>query len=229
MKFITEEDLRSIFRKEPFTNYEMKAGEKLTPGGRQFLMDKRVHISEYPPNTGKDKADRKKKESMMEVEVQCALKKDVKKKRFYAKVRSLEALFLLTAEEILKCDVFLAQDVIYLGKEFSQVKNVLKENRIQNSFYKGCTGMDEDHICNEFDDCFEITEFHMQLENGRNIIMLHRLRCALRELEAYVLEHFEDSEAEFSRGVIGKVNQSINTLSQMICSIVGGTKCQKES
>ncbi|ABW19926.1 hypothetical protein [Alkaliphilus oremlandii] len=229
MKFITEEDLRSIFRKEPFTNYEIKAGEKLTPGGRQFLMDQRVHINEYPLNNGKDKADRKKKELMTEVEVQDAPKKEANKKQFYAKVKSMEALFLLTAEEILKSDVFLAQDVIHLGKEFSQVKNVLKENTIPNSLYKGCTGMDENHICNEFDDCFEITEFHMQLENGRNIIILHRLRCALRELGAYVSEEFEGSDGEFSRGVIGKVNQSINTLSQMICSIVGGTKCQKES
>ena len=37
MKFITEEDLRDLYKKQPFTDYDLKEGERLTPGARQFL------------------------------------------------------------------------------------------------------------------------------------------------------------------------------------------------
>ena len=44
MRFITEEDLKVAYKKEPFTTYDTKAGERLTPGGRQFLLDKGIKI-----------------------------------------------------------------------------------------------------------------------------------------------------------------------------------------
>ena len=40
MKFITEEDLRDLYKKQPFTDYDLKEGERLTPGARQFLVDR---------------------------------------------------------------------------------------------------------------------------------------------------------------------------------------------
>ena len=40
MKFITEDDLRDIYRKDPFTSYEIQPGARLTPGARQFLQDR---------------------------------------------------------------------------------------------------------------------------------------------------------------------------------------------
>ena len=30
MKFITEEDLRDLYKKQPFTDYDLKEGERLT-------------------------------------------------------------------------------------------------------------------------------------------------------------------------------------------------------
>ncbi len=68
----------------------------------------------------------------------------------------------------------------------------------------------------------------MELRNGRKIIILHRLRCALREIEPVVLELYEDNdENELCKEIIKKVNQIINILSQMICSVLGGEKCQR--
>lgn len=213
MKFITEEYLRDLFRKEPFTNYEIKDGERLTPGAREFLKDRDI--------------------SMFDQRNQCMEKKitnNWKKKKFQSKVRSIEALFLATAQELLSRDVFLAQSVINLGKEFSSVKNTLEESTIiKNLQFKECTGIKEDNLSDDLDDCFEITEFHIQLENGRDTIILHRLRCALRELEPLILELLDsnDSENEFCKHTMGKVNQSINILSQIICSVLGGKKCQR--
>lgn len=40
MKFITEDELRYLYKKEPFTSYELEPGAKLTPGAREFLADK---------------------------------------------------------------------------------------------------------------------------------------------------------------------------------------------
>ena len=37
MKYITEADLRNLYRTTPFTTYETEPGTRLTPGARQFL------------------------------------------------------------------------------------------------------------------------------------------------------------------------------------------------
>lgn len=39
MKYITEEDLRDLYRKAPFTKYDLEPGVRLTPGARQFLIE----------------------------------------------------------------------------------------------------------------------------------------------------------------------------------------------
>lgn len=42
MKFITEDDLRDLYFKNPFTSYEIKDDTRLTPGARQFLIDFKI-------------------------------------------------------------------------------------------------------------------------------------------------------------------------------------------
>ena len=44
MKFITEEDLRDLYKKQPFMDYDLKPGERLTPGARQFLLDRGINL-----------------------------------------------------------------------------------------------------------------------------------------------------------------------------------------
>ena len=44
MKFITEDELRYLYRKEPFTTYEPEPGTRLTPGARQFLLDRGIDM-----------------------------------------------------------------------------------------------------------------------------------------------------------------------------------------
>ncbi|MEG2936611.1 MAG: cobalamin adenosyltransferase, partial [Clostridium sp.] len=46
MKFITEEYLRDLFRKEPFDTYKLNEGQRLTPGARQYLSDKRIELQD---------------------------------------------------------------------------------------------------------------------------------------------------------------------------------------
>ena len=226
MKFITESDLRDLNKKEPFTTYELEPGARLTPGARQFLSDRGINMFDNDPCINKKNANVKQPSVILEK------KNNWKKKKLHSKMKSTEVLFLLTGEELLSSDIVLAQNVINLGKQFSCIKNVAEgKGSSENLCCKECTGINADNFSDDLDDCFEITEFHMQLEKGREIIILHRLRSDLREIEPVILELYDDCDGdnELCKEVIKKVNQIVNTLSQMICSVFGGKKCQRKS
>lgn len=222
MKYITEEDLRDLFRKEPFTDYDLEPGTRLTPGARQFLVDRGINMMDI---------DSVKLVTPLE-EKKITYKSKNKNKKLYSSMHSIEALFLLTEEELLSKDVCLAQSVIKLGKQFTYIVNMVKnKGTIENLCCTECTGINKNNFSEELDDCFEISEFHIQLENGREIVILNRLRCALNEIITVMQEDFEDSddEAGLCEDIIGKVNQIINSLSQLICSAFGGKKCQRQN
>jgi ethanolamine utilization cobalamin adenosyltransferase len=226
MKFITENDLRDLNRKEPFTNYELEQGERLTPGARQYLLDRGINMFDNDIFAKKDTVKVVKPSALPE------RKNNWKKKKLQSKMKSMEALFLLYEEELLGGDGFLAQSIINLGKQFSCIKDhVDGKGSVANLSFTECTGINVDNFSDDLDDCFEITDSHMQLKQGRKIIILHRLRCDLRQIEPVVLELYEgsDDENELCTEVIGKVNQIINILSQMICSVLGGKECQIKS
>ena len=44
MKFITEENLRDLYKMQPFTDYDLQKGERLTPSARQFLIDRGIYM-----------------------------------------------------------------------------------------------------------------------------------------------------------------------------------------
>ena len=116
MKFITEEDLRDIYKKQPFTDYDLQPGERLTPGARQFLLDRGINMyDENDPfiNSGINKA-----ESNQNVSA-CA--DDRRKKKFCSRMKSLQALFLLTAEELMKQDVCMSQQITGLYRQFASL------------------------------------------------------------------------------------------------------------
>lgn len=223
MKFITEDDLRNLYRKEPFTTYEIEASTRLTPGAHQFLADRKININGNNSYMNKDTIDVK------QTSVQQKKNSDWKKKKIKSKMKSAEALFLLVGEELLGGDVSLAEDVINLGKQFSNIKDFVDgKGIIENFSCKECKGINVDNFSDSLDDCFEITELHIHLKTGRKIIILHRLRCILCEIEPTVLELCEGSDDELYKEAIGMVNKIINTLSQMICSICGGETCQRK-
>lgn len=140
MKFITEDDLRDIYRKEPFTDYEIESGTKITPGARQFLADRQIHIIDGGRGS-KTQKDGSIKEKPLK-------QKEQKKKRLCGRITSVEAL----------------------------------------------------------------------------------LRCALHELSLDLAEFYEEYDEEKSQheDISERINQMINNLSQMICSIAGGEKCQRK-
>jgi len=227
VKFITEEDLRDQYRKEAFTEYKLEPGTRITPGARQFLTDRGIQGFEDAPV----------KKSFVPVEasepaepIVPEVKKKSCSKKLYRKMKFMEALLLDAAVELLNRDVLLAQKVIGLSRSFTGVTNAMVDDSpCATLCVQSCTGINEANFSQNLDDCFEITEFHIQLGKGREIIVLHKLRCALREIEADLSELMDRSEddKQHCEETAAKVNQIINTLSQMICSVVGGEKCQK--
>ncbi len=204
MKFITEDDLRILFRREPFTTYDLPAGTRLTPGARQFLVDKKISISDDPMMVKrKNEKPAEKKEEAPE--------KEICRDRFLLKKKTLQAQFLETGLELLNRDVLLAEQIFVLERKLSDLG---KEGREVEFGFEPCTGFHKENFNKPSDDCFEITGFHAQSEKGKEIVLLHRLRCSVRELAA---------ETENAG-----LNPFINRLSQMICLEYGGKTCQRK-
>ncbi|MDU1412470.1 MAG: cobalamin adenosyltransferase [Clostridium sp.] len=232
MKFITEEYLRDVFRKEPFDTFELEEGQRLTPGAKQYLSDKGIRMQDDVFQIKKDRKVPEVKQEVkqsLELPKKGTLNKNLKKK-LCCKLKTMEAVFLVTSSEILNEDIILAQSIISLGRKISNIRNAVEGKSILETIpCKPCTGITFDNFCNDIDDCFEVTEFHMQLEKSKEILKMHSLRCALREIEPVVIEAYEGNDDEFANKIIGNVNSIINTLSQMICSTVGGIKCQRKN
>jgi ethanolamine utilization cobalamin adenosyltransferase len=217
MKFITESYLRDLYKKEPFTAYVLRMGTRLTPGGKQYLTDKGIKLLD---SSIKKKSGRTKQ--------QVEEPSDWKKLQFQSRLKSTEALFLLTCEELLGKDVILAHQIVKLYKQFSSINNAVTTHGIvENLPCNECTGITKCNFSSNLGACFEITDFHMQLEKGRELLLLHRLRCALQELEPLMQELSDSNNEEkaWYEDIIGKVNQVINTLSQYIHMTVGGNEC----
>lgn len=226
MKFITEDDLRDLYKIEPFITYHIEPGTRLTPGARQFLLDRGMDLYEkdFQKNNGGTPSSK-------QAEV-LKKKEALKSKKLVTRLKTIESLFLITSEELIIKDVCLAQRVVELSRCFSSLRKLAEGVATEEKlFWNQCTGMNTDNFSDDLDDCFEITDFHIQLEKGREIIVLHRLRCQLHEMQLFIQEYYENepNEKALYEEMAGKVNTIINCLSQMICAAFGGEKCQRQN
>jgi ethanolamine utilization cobalamin adenosyltransferase len=229
IRFITEEYLRDLYRKEPFNTYKLQQGQRVTPGAAQYLSDKRIKMI---TDDSKEKiSNQVKAEKQVE-----PIKQDEKsnlnlnlKKKLCCKLKSIEATFLVTSSEILKEDILLAQNIISLGRKISNIRNVVEgKGTLESVYCKECTGMNLLNFTTELEDCFEITEFHMQLDKSSAILKTHLLRCALRELHFEIIDAYENDDDDLRGRISNNINSIINSLSQLICSAVGGKQCQRK-
>lgn len=233
MKFITEGELRDIYRKQPFTAYELTPETKLTPGARQFLTDFQINICGDVLLLKKRSDDvnaemvNDKPETLMP---EPAGKYGGPAKRLAARLRFVESIFLLACKELQDTDISLAQEAIALERQFAGIRAEIEgKGQFEGIYCRRCSGINSENFNKDIGDCSEISELHMALENGTGILNLHKLRCALREIESFVPESYEEGSAEnrLYNEVIARVNMIINSLSQMICRTIGGKRCQR--
>lgn len=218
MKFITEADLRVIYKANPFTSYTLPAEARLTPGARQYLLD-----------LGVDMYERKKESPIAEksvVTTETSIR-ELEKEWLLLKIKCLKPNFLLTAQDLTTLDVLLAQQVTDLGRQFCLLALYVEGKcEVADLCLVPCAGMDEDNSGKALDECVTIGEFHLQLENGRALVLLSRLRSEValfaKEIEMRALQ------GDCVTTLITKLNQIANKLSQLICSAIGGTACKKK-
>ncbi|MCT8977209.1 cobalamin adenosyltransferase [Clostridium sp. CX1] len=231
IKFITEEYLRDLYRKEPFNTYKLQQGQRLTPGAVQYLSDKRIKMINGDSKTNEKnqvKAIKQVEITKQEEKINLNLNSNLKKK-LCCKLKSIEATFLVTSSEILREDIILAQNIISLGRKISNIRNVVEgKGTLEPIYCRECTGMNSLNFTTELQDCFEITEFHMQLNKSSAILKIHVLRCALRELHFEIIDTYENDDDDLKDRIINNINSIINSLSQLICSAVGGKQCQRK-
>ena len=218
MKFITEEDLRDLYKEQPFMNYELRDGERLTPGARQFLVDRGIDMYDI----GAPKATAK-----VGTSGAAAGQDDRVVKKLRRKKNSMRMLFLLTAEELLGTDVCASRDLTDLCRYFTEPVDASESGCGAGApECVPCSGMNGENFTEDLGECFEITEFHMQTENGREMLLIARLRS---ELEVFAVEAGELLGDKALRNAFDeKMNRIINTLSQMICKAMGGKECQRK-
>lgn len=237
MKFITEDDLRALHRKEALTDFNVTKDMKLTPGARQFLNDRRITIlidgvpsehAEPSPSTyfQASTAEKPVVAAVAAVEPTDA-EPDWKKKRLRSELKSIANTFLLIACELQGRDITLSQSVVALEREVAAMQPILDEDaQLQDLEFEECHGITKENFSSPLEDCFEITPEHMRPPNGKEILLLNKLRCAMHMLEASVLELYGTRLDENNFCV--RVNQIRNVLSQMICTALGGTECQRK-
>lgn len=131
LKFITEQILRESYKNKPFETFKVESNERLTPGGRQYLIDKKVKIvveKEYPKEEiNKDKINEKLIEKN-EIDKNIKVKK-VEKIIFY-KLKSIEALLFSLVSESIKCNMILAQKILEISRELRDFNKSYKRGRL---------------------------------------------------------------------------------------------------
>ena len=149
MKFITEDELRFLYRKEPFTTYEPEPGTRLTPGARQFLLDRGIDMydeqkqgpiiresltqeiccpSANPNHNGGAKQHQEEEAAQHHAggHGKAPKKCNWKIKMVRTKLCSVEAVFLITEQALLEGDVLMAQNLTRLSKQFSDIRHMVE-------------------------------------------------------------------------------------------------------
>lgn len=210
MKFITEQDLRSRYRAEPFSSYMPEPGTRLTPGARQFLTDRGIRLETDGP---KKPAVPTEQPAARSAETSDAPKADWK-----LELKELQAEFLQAGLDLMDRDVLAAGQVFDLERKLALLTG--EESVVQAEWLAlcpRCTGIGPENCGQGMEDCFEVTGFHAQTPGGKTLVRLHLLRCGLRRLETRLPE-----EKKLP------IHCIINRLSQMICHSLGGNVCQKK-
>lgn len=122
MRFITEDELRLIYRSEAFDRYELPADSRLTPGARQFLVDYRVEIVD---------ASQPVKRTYRDEEVHDASKDEGQEgilfELIFTKIRQLELIFLKTAADLAENYPELSGTLIQEAEKISVLREPYKQ------------------------------------------------------------------------------------------------------
>ena len=222
MFFITEADLRELLKNKSFSDFKLPPETKLTPGAREFLLDNRVNLYD---DIYSDKKNTTNKTSKDDKQVDRSKYGNMNKK-FIGNIRLLHLETLLSGSSLIEKDISIIQDISKISRQILEIKKYVQSSEmVEFVEYKKCSGISEEAFSSYIDDCFEINELHMQVENSNDILHLHRLRVLYRNF------YDEIDDYEFEKDILKTMKESlnriINTLSRLICAVCGSKKCQE--
>jgi ethanolamine utilization cobalamin adenosyltransferase len=111
LKFITEDFLRKKFQKEPFKSFEIKENERLTPGGHQYLTDKRIPVIKFE----------EKQQQLEEKFTPPTSKNNVNKKVLY-RLKYIEHFYSIMIINNIEKNIKLAQKMLDICKKLSELR-----------------------------------------------------------------------------------------------------------
>lgn len=222
MKFITEMELREMYRKEPFTTFVLARDVRITPGARQFLVDRRVTLSAAPPGNEAEAGQEEPGPGQRE--------KKPGSQSLLRKMEKTESLFLFMAAELMHFGgTILSEEVLALGRYFRKVRQAEQEQRPPDSLqFWGWSAEEIRERSAGLTEQMNISEFDLDLEKSRDAVALNYLRASLRELEPAISEVYrQEEESVCSRqDLLEAIAGLINILSLMIEKCGGGGKWQ---
>ena len=204
-KFITEEHLKDLYRNEPFQSFALQDDERLTPGGRQYLLDKGIKINSNLPTDNQRKLvkqDIRDKDSKINESSDYQLNKN----KMICEIRSLEALFLQTSIKLFNYNIKLTQNIVDLGRYIKLIREFIegtKELEVINT----------DNLEKEFNS-IELTDIYIHLKNSEELLSLYYLFCKLEELKYEIM--IDLKERDVLDTVLKYINYVELTLSEMI-------------
>lgn len=222
MKFITEMELRDLYKMEPFMTYVLEEDIRITPGARQFLTDRRVKLVQAQDIGGKEANEGEKPNSDEANRVRvrenwCAL-------RLHAKMESIESLFLLIAELLNPGDADLSEEVMALSKCFRTVRKAEREQQaLDNIQFSGCLEEIKKRSL-DFERTIDSGVSHPGVRKGKEVALLKYLYASLREVEPAILEAYWNEEKQIcsQQDLIDSVNSIIDVLYMLMGKCLGG-------
>lgn len=220
-KFITEEHLKGLYKKEPFNSFELKINERLTPGGRQYLLDKKILIIDNLNMKISDKCTdrvriKEKIESDTKEEKKC--KENLKNQNLIYKFNSIESLFYKLASDVFIKDLELAQKIIDICRYIRNFREFLEgKTELININCKVETEDQKEEV--------EISEIYIYTKNSSDLFAIQHLFYELKILKNLIVEVYE-KEKHTLEITTKYIDVIIEIMSKLISETAGGMKCQ---
>lgn len=179
LKFITEDYLRDLYKKEAFECFQVCEDQRLTPGGRQYLLDKKIEIKFFDKNS--------------------KLNIVVSDNNIY-KLKSLDMEFLFIANELLGKSTEFTYELLEIKKIFKNIiDNLEKKTELIKVEEKNesteCSSIDENHLYHKngkyifslkklsFELCFSKNLFLKNMGINRNFdLVINKLEKLIHQM-----------------------------------------------
>lgn len=223
LRIVTEIELRDLYKIQPFQDYMLEEGIRLTPAAQQFISDRRINLM----RAGAQKRGGLKPEDQTHIKGDSLVRKNHSTIKFRGKIDSTEAEFLLAITEMdERKQRELAEELRIIARYLRKVQKA--EATTEELSFIDFYGWNPDEVrekSHQPEKHFGVKHFFPKAEHGREMAVLNRLRTQLRELELSAIDALWNETAGCAdRGdIILSLNRLSSILYIMMCRLMGGT------